>query len=111
LLAGLLNETPKKYTGAYNFGPLPNDHLTVKQLAKIAIQNWGDGDWKDISAPGQLHEAGLLKLDIRRAKKKLGWEPKLNSKEAIKWTIDWYKQPLEKQADYTFKQIKNYFSL
>jgi len=99
LLAGLLDEKPKKYTGAYNFGPLSKDHLTVKQLVKIAIQNWGKGDWKDISAPGQLHEAGLLKLDTDRARKKLGWKPKLNSAEAIKWAIDWYKQPEEKQAE------------
>ena len=111
LLAGLLNEKPKKYTGAYNFGPSSRDHLTVKQLVKIAIQNWGDGEWKDISTPGQLHEAGLLKLDIKRAKKKLGWKPRLSSAEAIQWTVDWYKQPIQKQAEYTFKQIRDYFAL
>jgi CDP-glucose 4,6-dehydratase len=111
LLAGLLNEKTKKYSTAYNFGPNPKDHLTVKRLVKTAIQHWGGGEWKDASTPGQLHEAGLLKLDINRAKKKLGWKPKLNSEQAIKWTIDWYKQPLENQAEYTLKQIRDYFSL
>jgi CDP-glucose 4,6-dehydratase len=111
LLAMMLDEKPKKYSGAYNFGPTEKDHLTVKQLVKSAIENWGEGEWKDTSSPGQLHEAGLLKLDIRKAKKKLGWKPKLNSREAIKWAIEWYKQPLDHQADYTFKQIGDYFSL
>lgn len=111
LLAGLLNEKPKKYSKAYNFGPLPKDHLTVKQLVKSALKNWGSGEWKDVSVPGQLHEAGLLKLDISRAKKELGWKPKLNSEEAVAWTMDWYKQPLAQQAEFTFKQIRDYFAL
>ena len=111
ILGGLLNEKPKKFSKAYNFGPLPKDHLTVKQLVKIAIRNWGNGKWENISMPEQLHEAGLLKLDISRAKKELGWKPKLNSEQAIKWTIDWYKQPIVKQAEFTFKQIRDYFAL
>jgi len=111
ILGGLLNQKPKKYSGAYNFGPLPKDHLTVKQLVKIAIKNWGNGEWKDISDPDQLHEAGLLKLDISKAKKDLNWRPKLNSEKAIEWTIQWYKQIISQRAEFTFTQIRNYFAL
>lgn len=111
LLGGLLNEKPKKYSKAYNFGPLPKDHLTVKQLVKTAIKNWGGGEWENVSVSGQPHEAGLLKLDISLVKKELGWKPKLSSEEAIKWAIDWYKQPIAQQAEFTFKQIRHYFSL
>jgi CDP-glucose 4,6-dehydratase len=110
LLAGLLNEKPLGYSKAYNFGPLPNDHLTVKQLVEAAIKCWGSGNWKDVSAAGQPHEAGLLKLDIGRAQKELGWQPILNSDNAVKWTIDWYKRPRSQQADFTFQQIKEYFA-
>jgi len=111
LLGGLLNEKPKKYSKAYNFGPLPKDHLTVKQIVKIAIKNWGSGEWQNVSVAEQPHEAGLLKLDISLIKKELSWKPKLTSGEAIKWAIDWYKQPISQQADFTFKQIRDYFSL
>lgn len=111
MLAVLLNKRPKKFSKAYNFGPLPKDHITVKQLVNIAIRNWGFGDWGHISVKQQMHEAGLLKLNINRAKKELNWKPRLNSEEAIKWTIDWYKQTVQQQADFTFQQIRNYFAL
>ena len=111
LLAGLINEEPLEYSKAYNFGPLPGDHLTVKQVAESAIETWGSGSWKDVSDPRQVHEAGLLKLDIGLAKKELHWQPKLSAADAIRWTIDWYKQPRDKKTDCTFRQIKDYFVL
>jgi CDP-glucose 4,6-dehydratase len=110
LLAGRLNEESSKCSTAYNFGPLPKDHLTVKELVETAIKYWGHGNWKDAFNSDQPHEASLLKLDISRAMKELGWEPKLNADNAIKWTIEWYKQPLAQQAAFTFQQIKEYFA-
>jgi CDP-glucose 4,6-dehydratase len=50
----------------------------------------------------------LLKLSIEKAKKVLQWIPKLNSKEAIQWTIDWYRQAPETLFSYTLEQIKKY---
>lgn len=108
LLAGMLNNSSKKVSASYNFGPGKKDHLTVKKLVTLAINNWGQGSWKDISDPSQLHEAGILKLNISLSKKELNWQPKLTSKEAIQWTIDWYKQPQEMLFDFTIAQIKKY---
>ena len=108
MLAALLNERPEKLSSSYNFGPKKKDHLTVENLVDIAVNCWGDGSWRDISDASQPHEAGILKLNIKRAKKELKWKPKLNSKEAIQWTIDWYKQPEEMLFDFTVAQIKNY---
>ncbi len=110
LLGKLLNEEPVKFSGAYNFGPLPNDHLPVKKLVEIALECWGNGSWFDNSDKTQLHEAGLLKLDISKAKKELNWQPKLSSKEAIQWTIDWYKQKDENIFNYSVQQILDYQS-
>jgi CDP-glucose 4,6-dehydratase len=104
----LLHEDAQQYTGAYNFGPLADDHLPVKDLVNIALQCWGSGTWLDNSDATQPHEAGLLKLDIEKAKTELQWFPKLNSQEAIYWTIDWYKQSYDTIFDYTMQQIKNY---
>ncbi len=109
LLAAKLEISPKDFSKAYNIGPEPNDHLTVGQLVEISIANWGSGVWEDISDEKQPHEARLLKLDISRIKEEISWRPKLNASQAIEWTIDWYKQPRDKRADFTFDQIKSYF--
>lgn len=110
LLGYLLHHMPVAFSGAYNFGPQPADHLTVRQVVETAIEAWGSGRWQDIATPGQPHEAGLLKLDISKAQRELHWTPCLNATEAIRWTIDWYRQPVEEQVAFTLQQIRKYFS-
>ncbi|MBS1746648.1 MAG: CDP-glucose 4,6-dehydratase [Bacteroidetes bacterium] len=111
LLGKMMNEQPLEFSSAYNFGPLPDDHLTVKELVEIAIKTWGSGDWKDVSDPNAPHEAGILKLSIEKAQRELHWQPKLDAKKAIQWSIDWYKQPAETVAVFTLQQIVDYFNL
>ncbi len=110
LTGALLHDDPVKYSGAYNFGPEPADHLTVKELVELAIKTWQSGEWKDTHDTNQVHEAKLLKLDISKAKTKLNWQPKLNAATAIEWTINWYGQT-EEVADFTFQQINDYMDL
>jgi CDP-glucose 4,6-dehydratase len=83
----------------------------VKELVKMAVALWGKGDWKDVSDPAQPHEATLLQLDINLAMQELHWKPKLTAAEAIGWTLEWYKEPLDKQAAFSLHQIKNYLAL
>jgi len=45
-----------------------------------------------VSDPNALHEAKLLMLNINKAKTRLGWNPRLNAKESIALTSDWYKR-------------------
>ena len=111
MLGMLLDQDPGKYSGAYNFGPLPDDHLPVKDLVELAIKFWGNGKWIDRFGTGGQHEAGILKLDICKARKILNWQPKLSCATAVEWTIDWYKQEKDKVFDYTIQQIKNYQQL
>ncbi len=111
VLGAKLQESPKVYSNAFNFGPLPEGHLPVSEVVKTAIDVWGNGDWRDASTPGAPHEAGLLKLDIQKAQEQLSWRPKLDAREAIRWTLEWYKQPLSEQRRFTFEQINHYFSL
>lgn len=111
LLGGLLNNEPLQYSKAFNFGPLPDDHLTVKELVETAISAWGSGTWHDASDPTQVHEAGLLKLDITRARTELNWQPQWNAGQAIQHTINWFKKDKKEQAGFTFQQINTYFAL
>ncbi|PVD53475.1 CDP-glucose 4,6-dehydratase [Terrimonas sp.] len=111
LLGGLLNQHHEKYSTAFNFGPLPGDHLAVKDLVKKAIESWGSGNWTDASNPGQPHEAGLLQLDITKAQQELKWIPKLDAASSINWAIDWYKQPDKEKKEFTLQQINTYLAL
>lgn len=110
-LAMLLHTDPSRYASAYNFGPLAQDHLTVSELVDIAIGSWGEGSWINSSDGAQPHEAGLLKLDISKAKMMLGWTPRLTASQAILLTIEWYKTPVEKQTEKVFEQINQYLGI
>ena len=111
LLGACMNDAPQKFSTAFNFGPMPTDHLTVKELVETAIKIWGSGGWNDCSNPLQPHEAGLLKLDIKKAITQLYWQPKLDAANAIEWTIEWYKKLSVERAAFTFKQIDDYLLL
>ncbi|MDI3321658.1 CDP-glucose 4,6-dehydratase [Pinibacter soli] len=111
ILGALLDAAPEKYSGAYNFGPQPKDHLSVKELVEVSIKAWGEGSWNDISDKNQPHEANLLQLDITKAMTELEWQPKLDAAQAIEWTLNWYKQPDANKLDFTFEQIKKYLAL
>jgi CDP-glucose 4,6-dehydratase len=109
-LGGMLAGDPIRYGKAYNFGPMPDDHLTVRSLVDAAIAEWGRGSWIDRSSPDAPHEAALLHLDISLARHDLDWTPRLVARDAIRWTLEWYRQPEHRQAEHSFHQIKSYFA-
>ena len=100
-------------SNAYNFGPNPEDTLTVEQMTALATDIWGIGKYRveqNLSAP---HEAGLLKLDISLAKAELGWKPAMNAREALELTLQWYKTYYQDKgfiSDLTEQQIQYFFS-
>ena len=95
--------------GGFNFGPNPKDNRTVRELVE-EILKWRAGAWVDKSDPAAVHEAGLLNLDIRKARRILGWKPRWNFAETVRQTVDWY-SAVEKGADpieITQRQIGEY---
>jgi CDP-glucose 4,6-dehydratase len=108
-LAVLMYESPSTFDSAWNFGPLLDDNLTVEDIVKIAIESWGSGEYTTPKLDNQPHEASLLKLDISKAINELNWRPKLTAKEAIKWTIDFYKST--DANTFISQQIESYQSL
>ena len=111
LLGAKMNIDPVTFASNYNFGPEPEGELTVKELIEIAIKTWGQGNFKVHQTSQQVHEAGLLKLDIEKAKKELGWKPLLPAANTIEWTIDWYKTEKEERAQKTLNQVDDYLSM
>lgn len=105
-------EDPCKYQGAYNFGPEKGDEMTVEELVKTAIRIWGKGSFEHQPDPENLHEAGILRLEIDKSKKVLDWHPRWRSETAVEKTMDWYKMNSEgkRALDCCLEQIKEYFS-
>ena len=95
----------------YNFGPVNDDELKVEELVKIAIEQWGSGEYEAANLENEPHEANILKLDIEKATHTLGWKPSLDSREAIARTIFWYKNYEKDPYEITRKQITDYFGL
>ena len=109
LLGKKLMEDPLSFSNAWNIGPLTHDVLTVKEVVEKAITVFGKGNYSTPSLINQPHEATLLHLDISKAVNKLEWSPKLNSAEAIEWTMKWYKETMNGDAaNSTLNQINQY---
>jgi CDP-glucose 4,6-dehydratase len=104
-----LENDPIEFSQAYNFGPQPEDALSVEKMIQLSIAIWGSGEYQIEQEANQPHEAGLLKLDISKVKSDLNWAPKMNAKETVKFTLDWYNIFNTKKnyiADFTLNQIK-----
>lgn len=92
LLAQRLYESPKKFSGAWNFGPEFGSVKTVLQLVESCIHELGKGEVIVGNRDGSKHEAGLLHLNCEKAKHELAWNPVWNFDQTIFQTISWYKE-------------------
>ncbi len=92
LLAKKMWNSPTEYCEGWNFGPEEECVSTVWEVATLVVKNYGFGDLKDSSDSNALHEANLLMLNINKAKKRLGWYPRMNMPQCIGLVVDWYKK-------------------
>lgn len=91
-LGAALWQDPHKYSGAWNFGPEGNSHLTVAEMTNKLAHSWGEGSlWQDVSNTQALHEAHLLKLNCDKARAALNWQSVLAIDECMQMTTHWYK--------------------
>ncbi|MES2702997.1 MAG: CDP-glucose 4,6-dehydratase [Bacteroidota bacterium] len=109
LLAARMSEDPVRYSTAYNFGPNPEDMLTVEDLTKTFIESYGGGTYKSFREEGAPHEAKLLLLDSTRAMEHLGWKSQMDARTAIRWTAEWYADKKSTANEKCLKQIEAYF--
>ena len=90
MLAERLTES-EAFATAFNFGPRDDDAVPVAAVVEMVLGLWGDGRWEAVTEEDAPHEAGLLRLDCRRAHQRLGWRPVLTLKEAAELTVTWYR--------------------
>jgi CDP-glucose 4,6-dehydratase len=101
----------KAYSGGWNFGPSAFENYTVGDVVSEMKNNLPDLKVDAPEITNALHEAGLLKLDITKAVNHLGWKPKLNFEQTIKYTVDGYVTEINSQHNLysaRVEQIKSY---
>lgn len=91
ILAERLYEDPF-LAGAYNFGPQTHEAATVRTVIDLAQQKYGSGVVAWGNGSEGPHEAGLLSLEIVKAREVLNVSPRWNLKETINRTMIWYQQ-------------------
>jgi CDP-glucose 4,6-dehydratase len=109
LLAAKMSEDPVSFSTAYNFGPNPEDMLTVEDLTKTFIESYGAGSYKSTQDDSAVHEAKLLLLDSSRAMDHIGWKSQMDARTAIRWTAEWYADKHRSAYEKCMEQITNYF--
>jgi len=99
----------EKIASGFNFGPDPSANRTVKDLV-VEILKHRKGKWVDKSNPKAVHEAGLLNLNIDKAKRVLGWSPRWKFSQTIRETVLWYNMVKDGKCpvEVTQAQIKEY---
>lgn len=95
---------------AVNFGPNPASFCTVREVVETFSSRFaGRPGWR--RDPGaHPKEAGALTLSSALAQSSLGWYPRLDVRESLAWTADWYRAFAagEDMVKYSEKQIARY---
>ena len=81
-------KTDNTFHGPINLGN-PNE-FTIKELAEITLELIKDSKSKIVYVELPQDDPCKRKPDISLAKEKLGWEPKIQLREGLKKTIDYF---------------------
>lgn len=114
LLGATMIKKGHSFSGAWNFGPLYRNNLTVEDLIRRFIKQGKRGEIKIPDQHGNFHEAGFLSLDISKAVYHLGWHPVLDINTMIQFTLDEYRvDGLSTEAVFNqrFAHIDEYMNL
>lgn len=91
LLGKMLFECGPRFSGAWNFGPSEDGVMSEHELAEEFIEVWGAGELSPSDKDAAPAAGRTVRLNVRKAESELGWSPALSPREAIRWTIEWYK--------------------
>ena len=112
LLAAKLYEQPKRYSTAWNFGPMTKDVRTVHDVASAIVAHLGRGTIEVGRDEARPHEAGLLQLNCDKAHQLLRWYPRWGVDRTLSATAEWYAAVLDRGESaemVTRRQILDYF--
>ena len=115
-LSGYLSLAEQLYTQgqafaeSWNFGPNDDDARAVQWIVEHMVQIWGNGASWQQDGGIHPHEANYLKLDISKAKSRLGWQPRWPLGTALEHIGTWHQAWLahEDMQQLCFGQIQQY---
>ncbi len=96
VLAQKLYKDQNKFSEGWNFGPQEKDVKPVDWILDRIISKWPGSSW-ELDQNSNPHEEYFLKLDISRAKSKLGWKPVWELSQTLEKIIIWHKAWLNKE--------------
>jgi CDP-glucose 4,6-dehydratase len=80
--------------GAWNLGPSDQQVVSVRALAAMVANAWGNGAQVARDGVATFSETPYLAIDTRRAHRALGLSPPWSLAEIVKGAVDWYKRAL-----------------
>jgi CDP-glucose 4,6-dehydratase len=100
------------YAEGWNFGPEDVGARPVQWIVEHLASSWGNGASWQLDGGGHPHEANYLKLDISKAKARLGWQPRWDLVSALQQITMWHKAWLsnEDMQKLCIDQIQQYFA-
>ena len=102
------------YSGeSWNFGPNTDAVQSVSSMADAICAAWGASASWTREERKQPHESHVLTVDSSKARARLGWRPRLDHRNTVAWTVEWYKAHAASadMAAYTQRQIHRYQEL
>ena len=88
----VMSTNDNKYCGAWNFAPESASSITVKEVARIAAETWGDGAQIVVERPEKaVKESQFLQLDATKAETQLNWRAHWGGLRGVERAIAWYR--------------------
>lgn len=100
------------FAEGWNFGPEDSDARPVQWIVDRIAGLWGNGASWRVDDANHPHEAGQLKLDISKARNRLGWRPRWDLEAALSRIVSWHRGWMNGQdmRQVCLGQIKEYMS-
>ncbi len=95
LVDGIVRLLKSDYQDPVNLGN--PEEMSILNLAKMALEYTGSSS-KIINESLPIDDPKVRKPDISRAKKELGWAPKVTLAEGFAKTVEYYKTIIEKES-------------
>jgi CDP-glucose 4,6-dehydratase len=109
-LAEHLYTNGQAFAESWNFGPNDDDARPVQYIVEQMVSSWGNGACWQQDGCVHPHEANYLKLDISKAKARLGWQPRWGLAAALEKITEWHQAylSLNNMHSFTMQQIASY---
>ncbi len=100
------------FSEGWNFGPSDDDARPVRWIVEQVCRIWGGDALWELQVGDHPHEAHYLKLDITKARQRLGWRPRWSLDDALKRIVQWHRAWLDGRdmREVCLEQIADYVS-